>query len=255
MLQTTSPQRGSRRRSRQSVGCSLLLLTLTLAPGAAAAETIRGTLALVNSEARTARKPDAAGAVVWLEPIGTAVGPAASPPKAALMNQRDKTFVPHLLAIEVGTAVDFPNLDPIFHNVFSNFDGQVFDLQLYAPQTARRVVFRRPGMVRVFCNIHETMNAVIAVLPTPYFAVTDGAGRFEIQAPAGDYRVQFWHERAQPDVLARLARQVTVGAASVSLPDTQIATSDQPPSSHKDKYGHDYAQRVDERIFYPGARR
>ena len=87
--------------------------------------------------------------------------------------------------------------------MFSNFDGQVFDLQLYAPQTARRVVFQRSGIVRVFCNIHEAMNAVIAVLPAPYFALTDGPGRFEIQAPAGDYRFQFWHEPAQPDVLDR----------------------------------------------------
>ena len=249
MLQTTSC------RSRQSVGCSLLLLTLTITPRVAVGETIRGTLALVSSEARTAKKPDAAGAVVWLEPTGPAVRPAASPPKPVLMNQRNKMFMPHVLAIEVGTAVDFPNNDPIMHNVFSNYDGQVFDLQLFAPQTARRVVFRRPGMVRVFCNIHETMNAAIAVLPTPYFAVTDGTGRFEIQAPAGDYRLQFWHERAQPDVLARLARQVTVGATPVSLPDTQIAVSSEPPSPHKDKYGHDYAQRVDDHIFYPGARR
>ncbi len=242
-------------RSFQSVGCALLLLTLTLVPGVAAGETIRGTLALVSSEARTAKKPDSAGAVVWLEPVGTVVRSAASPQKVVAMNQRNKTFMPHVLAIEVGTAVDFPNNDPIMHNVFSNFDGQVFDLQLFSPQTARRVVFRRPGIVRVFCNIHETMNAAIAVLATPYFALTDGTGRFEIQAPAGDYRLQVWHERAQPDVLARLARQVTVGAASVSLPDTQIAMSNDPPSPHKDKYGHDYAQRVDDHIFYPGARR
>ena len=249
MLQTTTC------RSRQSVGCSLLLLTLTLAPGVAAGETIKGTLALVSAEARTATKSDSAGAVVWLEPVGTVVRSAASPPKVVAMNQRNKTFMPHVLAIEVGTAVDFPNNDPIMHNVFSNFDGQVFDLQLFAPQTARRVVFRRPGMVRVFCNIHETMNAAIAVLPTPYFALTDGTGRFEIQAPAGDYRLQFWHERAQPDVLARLARPVTVGAAPGSLPDTQIAIGNEPPSPHKDKYGHEYAQRPDDRVLYQGSRR
>ena len=241
--------------SRRAVGCSLLLLALTLAPRVAAGETVRGALALVSAEERPAKKPDSAGAVVWLEPIGTGIRPVASPPKPGLMNQRDKTFVPHVLAIEVGTAVDFPNNDPISHNVFSNFDGQVFDLQIFAPQASRRVVFRRPGIVRVFCNIHETMSAVIAVLATPYFAVTDRTGRYEIQAPAGDYRLQFWHERAQPEVLARLARQVTIGAAPVSLPDTQIAMSNQPPSSHKDKYGHEYAQRVDEHIFYPGARR
>ena len=243
------------RRTRQSAGCSLLVLTLTLAPGVAAAQTITGTVTLAGAQERQARKPANTDAVVWLEPIGTGIRPVTSPPKPELMNQRNKAFVPHVLAIAVGTAVDFPNSDPISHNVFSNVEGQVFDLQVFAPRASRRVVFRRPGIVRVFCNIHETMSAVIAVLETPYFAVTDRTGRFEIQAPAGAYRLQFWHERAQPEMLARIARPVTVGAAPVSLPDTQIAMSDQPLLSHTDKYGHEYAQRVDEHIFYPGARR
>jgi plastocyanin len=187
--------------------------------------------------------------------MGTGTRPAAVPLKPVAMNQRKQTFVPHVLAVEVGTAVDFPNNDPFVHNVFSNFNGQVFDLQVYAPQTARRVVFRRPGIVHIFCNIHEAMNAVIAVLPTPYFAVTDGTGRFEIQAPAGAYRLQFWHERAQPDVLARLARSVTVGGSPESLPDTQIPMSNQPAPSHKDKYGRDYAQRPEDGVPYQGALR
>ena len=241
-------------QSRGLVGRSLLILSLTGAPGIAAGQTIKGVVALVGSEVRPTRKADAAGAVIWLEPVGTGRRPSA-PPKPVAMGQRNQMFVPHVIAVEVGTAVDFPNNDPFVHNVFSNYDGQVFDLQLYAPQTARRVVFRRPGIVRIFCNIHEAMSAVIAVLPTPYFAVTDGTGRFEIQAPAGDYRLQFWHERAQPDVLARLARPVTLGAEPVSLPETQIVTSSQPPAAHKDKYGHDYAQRPEDRVPYQGALR
>lgn len=241
-------------RSVTSVGRCLLILLLGVAPRAAARQ-VTGSVVLVSSEAAPAKKPSHAGAVVWLEPIGSIIRPAASPAKPAAMNQRNKTFVPHIIAIDVGTAVDFPNNDAIMHNVFSNYDGQVFDLHLYSPQTARRVVFRRPGIVRVFCNIHEAMNAVVAVLPTPYFTLTDASGRFEIQTPAGDYRVQYWHERAQPDMLARLARQVTVGDAAVSLPEAQITMSSQPLPPHKDKYGREYAQRVDEHIFYPGARR
>ena len=235
-------------------GSFLLLLSLTGASGIAAGETIKGVVALVDSEARATRKANPAGAVVWLEPVGTARRPSA-PPKPIAMGQRNQVFVPHVLAVEIGTAVDFPNNDPIVHNVFSNYDGQVFDLQLYAPQTARRVVFRRPGIVRIFCNIHEAMSAVIAVLPTPYFAVTDRTGRFEIQAPVGDYRLQFWHERAQPDVLATLARPVALGAEPVSLSETQIVTSSQPPAAHKDKYGHDYAQRPEDSVPYQGALR
>ena len=242
-------------QSRTLVGCSLLILSLTGAPGVAAGQTIKGVLALVGSEERPARRADPAGVVVWLEPVGTGGRASAPPPKPVAVSQRKQTFVPHVLAVEVGTAVDFPNNDPFVHNVFSNYDGQVFDLQVYAPQTARRVVFRRPGIVRIFCNIHEAMSAVIAVLPTPYFAVTDGTGRFEIKAPVGDYRLQVWHERAQPDGLARLARPVTLGAEPMSLPQMQITMSNQPPAAHKDKYGHDYAQRPEDRVPYQGALR
>ena len=70
------------------------------------------------------------------------------------MEQKNKQFDPHVLAIQAGAAVSFPNLDPIFHSAFSNFSGQIFDLGLYAPGTSRNIVFRRTGVVRVFCNIH-----------------------------------------------------------------------------------------------------
>jgi plastocyanin len=237
--------------------CSVVLLVAWVWPWAssAVADSVSGHVVLSSAEGRAAKRRDHSGTVVWLEPLGTTVRPASSTAKPAMMMQRNKTFMPHVMAIEVGTRVDFPNNDAIVHNVFSNFDGQVFDVQLYAPQTAKRVVFRRPGMVRVFCNMHETMSAVIAVLPAPYFAVTDASGAFALQAPPGEYRLQFWHERARPEVLSRLAQPVMVGATALSLPDTPIATTDQPLPPHKNKYGHDYVQRADEHIFYPGARR
>ncbi len=234
---------------------SLLVASLAGLPIAAAAETIKGVLVLNGAgDTRSAKKPDASGAIVWLEPEAAA-GQAAAAPKPSAVHQRNFAFVPHVTAVQVGTAVDFPNDDPIFHNVFSNFDGQVFDLQLYAPQTARRVVFRRPGIVHVFCNIHHSMSAIVAVVPTPYFAVTDAAGRFEIQAPAGEYRLQIWHERAQPDTLASLTRRVSVGASAVVVPDAQLVVGTEPLPPHKDKYGRDYAQKNEERVFYQGARR
>ena len=126
---------------------SLAILSLASLPSTAAAETIKGVLALnAPGDARPAKKLDASGVVVWLEPA-TPAGQAAVAPKPSAVHQRNFAFLPHVTAVQVGTAVDFPNDDPIFHNVFSNFDGQVFDLHLYAPQTARRVVFRRPGIV------------------------------------------------------------------------------------------------------------
>jgi plastocyanin len=236
------------------LGWTLLTLSLIVAPDVATAETLRGVVSLVSSEGRQGRRLDQADAVVWLEPMGTGARTTGSP-KPATMNQRKQMFAPHVLAVEVGTAVDFPNNDPFVHNVFSNFNGQVFDLQVYAPQTARRVVFRRPGIVHIFCNIHESMSAVIVALTTPYFTMTDGTGRFEIQAPAGEYRLQFWHERAQPEALARVAQRVTLTGGVVSLPDTQITISSQPLPSHKDKYGRDYTQRPEDNVPYQGALR
>ena len=80
----------------------------------------------------------------------------------------------------MGSTVDFPNLDPIFHNAFSNFSGQPFDIGLYAPGTSKSETFKHPGIVRVFCNIHPTMSAIIAVLTTPWYAATDATGKFTI---------------------------------------------------------------------------
>ena len=124
-----------------------------------AAATVTGNVLLISSDGTPAKKPGNSGVVVWLEPLEAAPPRSPSSAQTVTMDQRNKTFMPHLLAVEVGTAVDFPNSDPIFHNAYSNYNGQVFDLHLYAPGTSRRVVFRRPGIVRMFCNIHEDMSA------------------------------------------------------------------------------------------------
>lgn len=223
-------------------------------PGVLAA-TVVGNVAIAGPDGRAPKKGDYSGVVVWLEPIGSEPRPAPAQPKPATMAQRNRAFVPHVLAVEVGTAVDFPNDDPIDHNAFSNYDGQVFDVHLYAPQTSRRVVFRRPGIVRVFCNIHETMSGVVAVLQTPYFAVSNAVGRFEIQAPSGEYTLRFWDERSQPDAVEKLARRVTIGAENITLPDTQISAGNGPRALHPNKFGREYAERPEDRVFYPGARR
>ena len=241
----------SERRGLCAVVCWLAIMVA--AP--AMAQTVSGAVTLTGADGQPPKKPDYSGVIVWLEPAGATLRPAVAPLKQAAMAQRNKTFLPHLLAIEVGTAVDFPNDDPMFHNVFSNYDGQVFDVQVYAPKTSRRVVFRRPGMVHVFCNIHETMSAVIAVLPTPYFTVTGPDGRFQLRAPAGQYRLHVWHERVEPEVAARLERAVTVGPSDATMPDAILTLSNQPIGPHKNKYGQNYAFAPADNVFYPGARR
>ncbi len=92
------------------------------------------------------------------------------------MLQKNKMFTPHILPIVAGTAVDFPNSDPIFHNAFSSYDGQIFDVGLYPPGSSKSVRFGRPGVVRVFCNIHPAMSAIILVLQCIAVFRADGEG-------------------------------------------------------------------------------
>jgi plastocyanin len=114
----------------------------------------------------------------------------------AVMDQRRRTFLPHVLVVQLGTRVDFPNHDCVFHNVFTTRDGKPFDLGLYPVGTTKQVTLRQPGMVRLFCNIHSNMSAFIWVVENGYFAVTDREGRFRIAGvPAGARVVRVWHER------------------------------------------------------------
>ena len=222
---------------------------------AATPTTIHGSVELVASrDPMVRRHKDYSGVVVWLEPLDRAV-PRASLSRPAVMIQKNKTFTPHVLAIEVGGSVSFPNLDPIFHNAFSNFNGQIFDVGLYKPGQSRTVAFQRPGIARVFCNIHPQMSAVIAVLPTPYFAVSGKSGAFEItNVPPGDYEFHVFHERASPETLDRLTRKITVESARLELPPLTISESGYLPAPHRNKYGKEY-EPVIEQPAYQGAPR
>jgi plastocyanin len=127
-------------------------------------------------------------------------------PARAVMDQRNETFVPHILAVTVGTVVDFPNSDHTYHNVFSLSKPQRFDLGRYAAGKSKAVRFERPGVVRVFCDIHSHMNAFILVFSHRFFDVTDIEGRFSLgSVPPGTYTVVAWYEGE-----ARAQRAVTV---------------------------------------------
>ena len=149
------------------------------------AATISGSVVLRDSRVEAvSRGKDFSGVIVSAVPMH---GPAASLSDArATMMQKGKMFTPHILPVQAGTTVDFPNFDPIFHSAFSIYSGQVFDLGLYAPGTTRSVRFTRPGVLRVFCNIHPAMSAVILVLNTPYFTKTAKDGSFRMTLPEGD---------------------------------------------------------------------
>ena len=112
------------------------------------------------------------------------------------VSQKGAMFSPHVLPVMVGTTVEWPNNDEIFHNVFSMSEAKEFDLGLYEGGKSKSVLFDKPGRVDVFCSIHTTMNCIVLVLETPHFAATDEHGRYTLsQIPAGTYKLKAWHER------------------------------------------------------------
>lgn len=201
----------------------VFLLLLGLAAGGARAGTLQGTVRALPREG-TADTTSASGAydsrkykfvervdyahltdfVVYLDrPIETKPLPAADQRvhATAKVLQKGAVFIPHVLPVQVGTTVEWPNLDAIFHNVFSYSDPKPFDLGLFKHPELKTVVFDKAGRVDVFCSIHKTMNCIVLVLETPFFATVDERGRFEISGiPAGTYRFKAWHERLPSQV-------------------------------------------------------
>lgn len=216
-------------RPRASLGAMLAAAAL-LAPGLDAAQTpaggaIRGRLdirrlATLPQPRPTVSElggrqphaaPDVRRGLVYLD-----VAPRSAfddrEPGRAVMDQRNETFLPRLLAVQTGTTVDFPNSDSTYHNVFSLSRARRFDLGRYAAGKTKSVRFDRPGVVRVFCDIHSHMSAFVVVFNHPYFRVTDAEGRFRIDnVPPGTYTVVGWYEGE-----ARTQRAVTVTSGAVA---------------------------------------
>ena len=176
-----------------------------------AAGTIRGRVALPAASVTTPRPmvgsleatphdmPDRRRAVVYIDP---APQPALEelPAGRARMDQRNEEFIPHVLAITVGTVVDFPNDDTKFHNVFSLSRVKQFDLGRYPIGHSKPVTFDKPGIVPISCDIHTHMSAYVLVFNHPYFAVADEDGRYTISGvPTGSYTLKVWSESGQAD--------------------------------------------------------
>jgi plastocyanin len=150
------------------------------------------------------RVPEPRRSIVYLETAPRGAFEARE--GRAVMDQRDEMFMPRVLAITAGTVVEFPNNDDTYHNVFSLSRTTRFDLGRYAKGRSRSVRFDRPGIVRVFCDIHSHMSAFILVFAHQFFAVTDDEGRYRIdRVPPGSYTVSVWSEGAQ-----RASRSVTL---------------------------------------------
>jgi len=132
-------------------------------------------------------------AVIYL--TGDSLPPAIPVATHPSMAQKDMMFQPSVLAVTVGSSVEFPNLDPFFHNVFSYSKTKKFDLGRYAVGKSKSITFDKPGIVKIFCEIHNSMRAYLHVLETPYFAVSDDRGVFTIaDVRPGDYTLHVWQE-------------------------------------------------------------
>lgn len=149
----------------------------------------------LGSEATTAAPPPATVQEVALylaELRPRPVHPDSLPRPA--IRQVSIRFDPRVLAIPAGTIVDFPNLDPVFHNVFSYSPTKRFDLGRYGQGRSASVLFDRPGLVKVFCDVHASMSAYVLVVDTPFVVQPDATGTFVIDGvPEGKHRMTVWH--------------------------------------------------------------
>ena len=203
--------------------CFALLL---LCSGVLLAEdsTVHGSVRILHS---SASESDNGDVVVWLTP--TQGGGLAGPGPTARLLQKNKKFIPHVIAVTRGTQVEFPNEDPFFHSVFSIHQGKTVDLGLFESGAAHKVRFSQPGVSYIFCKIHPEMSAVVVVLQTHFFAMTDAAGNFQItHVRPGRYKLEVWHELAGKAELNAQARELDVVSGDNEVSGIVIHSSDAP---------------------------
>jgi plastocyanin len=227
---------------------TLLLVAFVVAPGPAQSTThndtpsteVTGEVNLVLG--KSGHPGDASRVVVWLSPLDPLEKIHAAADKGHYrLVQRNKHFEPSLLVVPVGSVVDFPNLDPWFHNVFSLYRGKRFDLGLYQAGAQRSVRFDRPGPSYLFCNIHPEMTGVVLAIDSEFFGVSDKAGHYAIpNVPPGKYLLHVWYENARPEALRELQHSVTLEAGNRTFSTISVPVLAQIHTDHKNKYGQDY---------------
>jgi plastocyanin len=164
--------------------------------------------------------PEIKNVVVYLKDVA---GRGPLPVTRAELRQEHETFLPHVLAITRGSTVDFPNDDPIFHNVFSLSSAATFDLRRYPRGQSRSQTFAKAGIVKVYCNIHSHMSATILVRDNPYFAIPNLEGNFELpNVPAGQYTLVGWHERVGERTATVRVERGKVATVNLSLPVEEL---------------------------------
>jgi plastocyanin len=222
--------------TRAYFSASIILLSSFLCAQDAS---VHGTVnVLHHSKSEPVSSSSSSDVVIWLTDIHA--NGNVSPGVASRLLQKDKRFTPHVLAVTVGTPIEFPNQDPFFHDVFSIYHGKPFDLGLYESGSVRRVRFSEPGVSYIFCNIHPEMSAVVLALSTPHFAITARDGSFNIHhLPPARYKLELWYEHAAEPELTSLSREVEVTAGDNSLPTITLHASEA-LHNHLNKYGEPY---------------
>ncbi len=212
------------------------MLTLLASSTLAAQDsTVHGTVRVLH---QSGSDSDSADAVIWLTPLQTAA-PVTPGPTARLL-QKNKRFIPHVVVVTQGTQIEFPNQDLFFHNVFSIHQGKTFDLGLYESGAARKVRFSQPGVSYIFCNIHPQMSAVVVVLRTRYFALSDAEGNYQIShVPPGRYKLAVWYEQTPEAELASQGTEVEVVSGDNEISRIVLHSSDA-PQDHPNKDGEPY---------------
>lgn len=180
-------------------------------------------------------------AVVWLKPLQPTPSVSFSTHGPYTLAQKNRTFIPHLLIVPVGSEVLFPNKDPFFHNVFSLFEGQRFDLGLYEAGSTKGFTFSRVGVSYIFCDIHPEMSAVVIALSTPLYAIADPHGTFRIHGvPIGEYELHVWIEGMPRPEIEKLVRRVNITTANGNLGNLTITPFEVLPANHLNKFGRPY---------------
>lgn len=198
------------------------------------AAVVAGKVAFVT---KRGQKPVPAETLVWLDAVGVKTPPPKKPATTAQMTTRGKTVLPHVIAVPAGSTIQFPNEDPISHNLFSLTAGNTFDLGLYRKGPGKPKKFDTPGAVNVYCNVHPNMSAVIHVMTTPYYGFADANGNYSFDVPAGKYRVSAWNEQG-----GTTTADIEVGADGKVAGNTQLTIDSRNFRfiQHKNKAGQTY---------------
>ncbi len=198
------------------------------APLAGQSGLVKGNLTLKDKGGKLAA--DVTDAIVWLDG-----GPPARPHDAEIVT-RDKQLIPSVVVVAPGSSVAFPNHDPFNHNVFSLSPEAVFDLGLFGRGDSRSMTFSKPGLVRIYCNIHAQMWAVVMVLATGWVARPGPDGTWQIpNVPPGSYTMTAWHERG-----GQVSQPLVVGAAGNADVRLALDASGFKPKPHTNKLGKPY---------------